>query len=91
MDDLYRVKNEYIELRRKIEQTDRGLTKAHESLLSLNNTIKNNYTINYSSAAGSSIILYNNDVVRLINFIRLTLLPAIEDELNDINSRISQG
>ena len=91
MNDLYRVRDEYIELRRKIEQTDSGLYKAHENLINLDNTIKNNYLINYSSAACGSIISYNNEVVRLINYIRITLLPAIDEEIRILNERISCG
>lgn len=91
MDDLYRVRNEYQELRRKLEQTDNGLVKAHENLLNLHNNIKNNYTINNYSAAGSSIILYNNRIVDTINFIRTKLLPSIDEEIQKINNRIAQG
>lgn len=91
MDDLYRVRNEYQELRRKLEQADNGLLKAHENLLNLNSNIKNNYTINNCSAAGNSIILYNNRIVDTINFIRTKLLPSIDEEIQKINNRIAQG
>ena len=91
MDNLYRVRSEYQELRSKLEQTDKSLVKVHDNLFSLHNNIKNNYTINNCSAAGNTIILYNNRIIETINLIRTKLIPSIDEEIQKINNTIVQG
>lgn len=91
MQDLYRLRAEYQELRSKLEIVDKGLSETYEGLKITDTAVKNNYTINNTTAAGSSIVKYINEVVDTINYIRTKVIPAIDVEIQNINNKITQG